>query len=78
MPSACSANLGESSFCNNFSVSLVCASVRALNTAEARSNSTPLFSKATIVFSKVGASLLFVIAAIRSFCKAIPLRRAGR
>ena len=48
-----------------------------LKTVVTRSSNAPDFSKATMVFWKVGVSGLLTIASISSFCSFIPSNKAG-
>ncbi len=53
------------------------APVTPKNTAVARSSNRPLFSRATMVLSKVGAAGLSAIVRISACCCAIPASIAG-
>ncbi|ODU46933.1 MAG: hypothetical protein ABS98_12610 [Lysobacteraceae bacterium SCN 69-48] len=77
MASRCAENFGAYSVCSLSRASFLSVLTRLKNTLVARSSSWPLFSIATMVFWKVGASGLLAIASISRSCCAMPASKAG-
>ncbi len=71
------ADVGASFMERAVSSSVVSASVRLKNTPPTRSRVGELLSRATMTFSKVGASVLSMMAWILAFCFSIPFWNAG-
>src|SRR5690606_15780742 len=73
----CCASFGEISRSMACSASLVWALARFQKTAETRSSVRPAFSRAAMVFSKVGAAGLLAMRSISARCSARACSKAG-
>ena len=73
----CSDSTGIIFSANSCISSLFSALIKLPKTVVTRSSNAPDFSKATMVFWKVGVSGLLTIASISSFCSFIPSNKAG-
>ena len=76
--SLCSDNKGVTSLAISLSSSLVSAECKLKNTADTLFSNTPLNSRASTVFSKVGTSLLLAIASYSICCCLMPSLKAGK
>ena len=77
MASSSAASFGASSSCSAWMTGVVLADPIALKTRLTRWSSCPLFSRATSVFSKLGAAGFAAIAAISSSSALMPASSAG-
>ena len=77
MASRCAENFGAYSDSSFSRASFLSVPIRLKNTLVARSSTWPLFSMATMVFWKVGASGLLAMASISRSCSAMPASKAG-